>query len=106
MWSDLKFLIPIPIPRPNYLIPIPVPIPVHFEIFDSGSDSDSSQNRADSGIDSDSGIGIVHHWKGPTYGQNRHTVATDIRLTVATSCSEEHNPRVSIELCTFFLTGD
>ena len=54
---DLKFLIPIP--RPNSLIPIPVPIPVHFEISDSGSDFDSSQNRADSGIDS--GIGIVHH---------------------------------------------
>ncbi len=29
-------------------------------MFDS--DSDSSQNLNDSGIDSDSGIGIVHHW--------------------------------------------
>ena len=30
-------------------------------MFDSDSDSDSSQKCNDSGIDSDSGIGIVHH---------------------------------------------
>ena len=44
----------------KFLIPIPIPIPVLFEISDS--DSDSSQKWDDSGIDSDSGIGIVHHW--------------------------------------------
>ena len=34
-----------------------IPIPTQFDI----PDSDSSQNQSDSGIDSDSGIGIVHH---------------------------------------------
>ncbi len=52
--------IPIPIPRPNSLIPIPIPVPLGF--LDSGSDSDSSKKLADSGIDFDSRIGIVHHW--------------------------------------------
>ncbi len=45
----------------KFLIPIPITIPVLFEISDSDSDSDSSQKWNDSGIDSDSGIGIVHH---------------------------------------------
>ena len=46
----------IPIPWPQSLIPIPA----QFDFLDSGSDS--SRNVTDSGIDSDSGIGIVHHW--------------------------------------------
>ncbi len=33
-----------------------------LEMFDSDSNSDSSQNWNHSGINSDSGIGIVHHW--------------------------------------------
>ena len=56
-----KFLIPIPIPGPQSLIPIPVPIPAQFDFVDSDSDSNSSRNVTDSRIDSDSGIGIVHH---------------------------------------------
>ena len=36
---------------------------------DSDSDSDSSPKHSDSGIDSDSGIGIVHHWYGSNPGQ-------------------------------------
>ncbi len=42
------------------LIPIPIPIPGLFQMFDS--DSVSSKKWNHSGIDSDSGIGIVHHW--------------------------------------------
>ncbi len=56
-------LIPVPIPLPGKtksLIPVPIPVPLGF--LDSGSDSDSSKKLTDSGIDSDSGIGIVHHW--------------------------------------------
>ena len=60
--SNLKSLIPIPIsiPGPKSLIPIPVPIPLCFDFLDSDSDSSIKWNH--SGIDSDSGIGIVHHW--------------------------------------------
>ena len=53
--GKFKSLIPVPIPIPARSPPIPP-----FEI--SESDSDSSKNRADSGIYSDSGIGIAHHW--------------------------------------------
>ena len=67
--SSPKTLILVPIPGPNslILIPIPLPIPVPFEISDSGSDSDSSKKRADSGINSNSGIGIVHHCHKPLW---------------------------------------
>ncbi len=37
------------------------PIPLCFDFLDSDSDSDSSIKWNHSGIDSDSGIGIVHH---------------------------------------------
>ncbi len=55
--SDSKSLIPIP--GLKSLIPIPVLIPLCFDILDS--DSNSSMKWNHSGIDSDSGIRIVHH---------------------------------------------
>ncbi len=59
--SDIsKALIPIPIPGLQWVIPIPFPIPTHSDFLDS--DSDSSPKECDSGIDSDSLIGIMHHW--------------------------------------------
>ena len=67
LWSTVMhdsgyILIPVPIPIPGKSQSlIPVPIPAQFDFVDSGSDSDSSRNVTDSGIDSDSGIGIVHH---------------------------------------------
>ncbi len=46
-------------PKTLIPVPIPIPIPAQFDFVDS--DSDSSRNVTDSGINSDSGIGIVHH---------------------------------------------
>ncbi len=51
----------IPILIPEIKCMIPISIPTLFNILDSGSGSDSSQKQSDSGIDYDSGIGIVHH---------------------------------------------
>ncbi len=59
--SECKCVIPIPIPGAKSLIPILIPIPGIFQMFNSDSYSDSSQKWNHSGINSDSGIGIVHH---------------------------------------------
>ncbi len=71
-----KCLIPILIPEPKSLVPIP--IPGVFQMFDS--DSDSSQKCNDSGIDSDSGIGILHHWDSLTLANRLHLFYNTLSL--------------------------
>ncbi len=52
-------------------IPVPIPIPVNPLIptpIDSDSDSKMTKNQCDSGIDSDSGIGIAHLCSNHSFG--------------------------------------
>ena len=61
MHDSDQSVIPTPIPgQLKSLIPTPIPRHLHFSDSDSIPIPDKKWNH--SGIDSDSGVGIVHHW--------------------------------------------